>query len=43
MKDKSEITSIMKHLKDLDVEILDEGSVPTNLVVDVKKIDDETY
>ena len=43
VKDKSEAKKIMNHLKDLNFEITDEGSVSAYLGVDVKKIDDDTY
>ena len=43
VKDKSEATKIMNHLKDLNFEITDEGTVSAYLGVDVKKIDNDTY
>ena len=43
VEDKSVAKKIMDHLKDLNFEKIDKGSVFTYLTVDVTKVDDDTY
>ena len=43
VKEKSEATEIMNHLKELQFELTDEGPVSAYLGVDVQQIDDATF